>query len=253
MQKKNDVIKAFDFTKILFFDIETAGIAAHFDDLSEEFQALWMLKARQLAGKSGESLTSENLAQLFNDKAAIYSEFGRVVCISAGFAYPDRESQALRVRIKSFCQESEPELLVSFCSMLEKHFGNPSTHALCGHNIREFDIPYLCRRLLIHGLPLPETLRIGGKRNWEVGHLLDTMDMWKFGDYKNYTSLRLLAAVLGIPSPKDDLDGSQVGRVFWEEKDSQRIARYCEKDVLAAMQVYRRLIGESVFPAEQID
>ena len=125
-----------------------------------------------------------------------------------------------------------------FCQLLDQHYSNPAAHFLCGHNIKEFDIPYICRRLVINQIAFPTLLQLHGKKPWETKYLVDTLELWKFGDFKNYTSLKLLAGVLGFPSPKDDIDGSDVGRVYREEKDLERIAHYCEKDVVATVQLF---------------
>jgi DNA polymerase elongation subunit (family B) len=143
-------------------------------------------------------------------------------------------------------------LLEDFSLLLDKHFNNPEKFAVCGHNIKEFDVPYICRRMLINQLPLPRLFDISGKKPWETKHLIDTLELWKFGDHKNYTSLRLLTAIFDIPSPKEDIDGSQVGRVYWEDRDLDRIAAYCEKDVLATAQLYLRLHRLPVIQPEQV-
>lgn len=245
--------KSFELGKILFFDIETVSLTSTFNELSEALQELWRRKAKSIYGIPEEEITEAQLHESFRDKAAISAEFGKIVCISMGFAYKDKETEQYRVRLKSFNQESEVEILKSFCDLLNKHYTNPSTYALCGHNIKEFDIPFLCRRLIINQIGVPELLKVSGKKSWDLNHLLDTMEMWKFGDWKSYTSLKLLTAVFDIPSPKDDIEGSQVGKVYWEDHNVERISRYCEKDVLATMQVYRRLQCEPLFLIENID
>lgn len=246
--------KSFELGKILFFDIETVSLTSTYTDLSPALQELWQKKARSIYHQiPEEEWTEDQIQHSFREKAAIFAEYGKIICISMGFAYKDKDTNTHRIRLKSFCQESEEDILTSFCALLEKHYGNPFQSALCGHNIKEFDIPFICRRLMIHKIPLPEILRVSGKKPWDLHHLIDTMEMWKFGDWKNYTSLKLLTAIFDIPSPKDDIDGSQVGKVYWEDQDVLRIARYCEKDVLATMQVYQRLNGDDIFPDECID
>jgi len=225
-------------TDILFLDIETASVVPKFDHLSEELQALWFIKARQISRE--KELTPELAKRLFAEKAGIYSEFAKVICISVGF-YEGTKKELKSFRVKSFYGDNEVEILKSFITLLKAHFDLPKQQAISGHNIKEFDIPFLCRRMVIHSLKVPKMLDISGKKPWQVDHLLDTLALWRFGDYKNYTSLRLLAAVLGIPSPKDDIDGSQVSSVYWEDKDIERICRYCEKDVFTTAQVYLRL------------
>jgi 3'-5' exonuclease len=192
------------------------------------------------------------LHESFKNKAAIFAEFGKIVCISMGIAYYDKEASQYKIRLKSFSQASEEELLKSFCDLINKHYSNPLTHALGGHNIKEFDIPFICRRLIINRMVLPDILKISGKKPWELNYFIDTMEMWKFGDWKSYTSLKLLTAIFDIPSPKDDIDGSQVGQVYWEENDLERISRYCEKDVMATMQVYDRISGDNLFNTDNI-
>jgi len=245
--------KSFELGKILFFDIETVSLTSKYIELSPALQELWRRKAKSIYGIPEEDLSEKQLQDSFRDKAAISAEFGKIVCISMGFAYKDKETEQFRVRLKSFSQESEESILNSFCDLLGKHFSNPNSSALCGHNIKEFDIPFICRRLLINNIAFPELLKVTGKKPWDLMHLIDTMEMWKFGDWKSYTSLKLLTAIFDIPSPKDDIDGSQVGNVYWEDNDLDRIARYCEKDVLATMQVYQRLNGENIFSVENID
>ncbi len=223
---------------ILFLDIETVSGKATYGELNETFQELWKLKSRSVLRKYDEPITDEEATEAYTDRAGIFAEFGKIICISVGLVYRDKESKKLSVRLKSFADDDEKQLLKDFSELLNQHYNNPAKHGLCGHNIKEFDVPYICRRMLINQLPLPAMLDIAGKKPWETKHLIDTLEFWKFGDYKNYTSLKLLAAVFGFPSPKDDIDGSEVGRVYWEEKDLKRIAKYCEKDVLATVQLY---------------
>lgn len=233
-----------DIANVLFLDIETVSEQANYDDLSDTFKTLWKLKCRQILKKYDEEITEEEATELYPERAGIFAEFGKIVCISVGIVTRDVKTQKLGVRLKSYASNDEAELLKGFTQLIEQYYNDPNKHYFCGHNLREFDIPYVCRRLLINQLPLPRTLNIAGKKPWETKYLLDTLELWKFGDFKHYTSLKLLAAVFGFPSPKDDIDGSEVGRVFWEEGDLDRIAKYCEKDVLAVVQLllkYRRM------------
>lgn len=232
------VFDAFDLYNILFLDIETVPGVAEFEELSEELQELWSVKARSILKKGAEELQYDEIAETY-ERAGIYAEFGRIVCISVGFLTKANGEEPV-MRLKSFSNSVEASLLEDFSELLQKHFNSPDRFALCGHNIKEFDIPYICRRMLVNQLPLPKMLDIAGKKPWETKHLLDTMEMWKFGDSKNYTSLRLLAAVFDFPSPKDDMDGSDVASVFWQDRDFDRIAAYCEKDVLATAQLFLR-------------
>jgi len=224
--------------KILFLDIETVPMSASYKELPEKFVPLWDKKAGYLKKEDGD--TPESLFQ----RAGIYSEFGKVVCISFGmFA-------AGSFRIKSFYGDDEKLLLYDFAELLESKFSS-SDFLLCAHNGKEFDFPYLSRRMLINGISLPEILDLAGKKPWEVAHL-DTMELWKFGDFKNYTSLETLAAVFNIPTPKDDIDGSQVGKVYWEDKDLERIVNYCQKDVLTIAQLFLRYQGKELLSEEQV-
>jgi DNA polymerase elongation subunit (family B) len=217
----------------LFIDIETVSCSATYQDLDERMQGLWAKKAKSLSRQPDMSETE--VSDLYVDRAAIYSEFAKVVCVSVGYLIgkaPDK-----KLRLKSFYGHDEQAVLQQLSDMLEGHFDDLNKHKLCGHNIKEFDIPFLCRRMVINNVKIPSIINIAGKKPWEVGHLLDTMQMWKFGDYKNFTSLNLLTAVMGIPSPKDDIDGSEVGRVYHQEDDIIRIVQYCEKDVITVTQL----------------
>jgi len=227
---------------ILFLDIETVPQYENFNACPEDVKALWARKADNL--KKGEDDTAESIY----NRAGIYAEFGKIICISTGFITSDQGQWQLR--IKSFWGNDEKLLLVQFADLLNKSFSR-SNSKLCAHNGKEFDFPYLSRRMVVNGIQLPVLLDNSGKKPWEVNHL-DTMELWKFGDFKSYTPLNLLAHTLGIPSPKDDIDGSMVWSVFWLENDLERIVRYCEKDVIALVNVYNRIKGYPVIPFEQI-
>lgn len=245
------MVDPIDVSKVLFLDIETVSEQANYSELSDDFQKLWKLKCRQILRQYDEEISAEVAADVYTDKAGIFAEFGKIVCISVGIVYRNNEGQ-LHVRLKSFADQDERQVLVDFIELIEQYYNNPNSHFICGHNIREFDIPYVCRRMVIHQLPFPQVLNLAGKKPWETRHLLDTLELWKFGDYKHYTSLKLLAAVLGFPSPKDDIDGSEVGRVFWEENDLPRIAHYCEKDVLATIQLFLKYKRMPILTDEQV-
>ncbi len=240
-----------DITKVLFLDIETVSGKPVYEDLDEDFQYLWKLKSRFFLKKYDEEITDEEASDTYQDKAGIFAEFGKIVCISVGIVVRDKEKN-LKLRLKSFAHDDEKQLLTEFLELVNQYYGNAQTHYFCGHNIKEFDIPYICRRTIINQLPIPNTLNVAGKKPWETKHFLDTLELWKFGDYKHYTSLKLLAAVFGFPSPKDDIDGSEVGRVYWEENNLPRIAAYCEKDVLATVQLYLRYNLTPLLEEEQI-
>ena len=225
---------------ILFLDIECVSTTKDYKDLDENLKKFWKLKCRGILKKYDEEITEEEAALAYTDKAGIFAEFGKIVCISVGFLVKSSEKGDWHIRLKSFADRDEKKLLQEFSGLVEQYYNNPAKSYFCGHNIKEFDMPYICRRLLINQLPLPNSLDIAGKKPWETKHFLDTLTLWKFGDYKNYTSLSLLAAVFGFPTPKDDIDGSEVGRVFWEEDDLRRITAYCEKDVLATINLFMK-------------
>jgi len=228
-----------NITDVLFLDIETVPAVAKFDELSGRFRKLWEKKAENLRRHDPE-LTSDQLYE----RAGIYAEFGKIVCISCGF------TNGVEFRIKSFYGDDERILLQEFADMLNKHFSERH-HLLCAHNGKEFDFPYIARRMLVNSIELPDILDMGGKKPWEIRHL-DTMELWKFGDYKHYTSLDLLTAIFDIPTPKDDIDGSQVGHVYWEEKDLERIVTYCQKDTLTVAQLLRRYMGMPLIKDEHV-
>lgn len=227
-----------DLEKILFLDIETVPMAPHYDLLPEKFQKLWDKKAERL------KRSEEDTALSLYDRSGIYAEFGKIVCISVGFI-KNRE-----FRIKSYYGDDELELLKEFSEMLNRYYHNRD-QLLCAHNGKEFDYPYMARRMVINGVRLPYILNIAGKKPWEVAHL-DTMELWKFGDYKNYTSLELLAAVFGIPTPKDDIDGSMVAQVYYEEKNLDRIVHYCQRDTLTVAQLLMCYLGKPMIKEEDI-
>ncbi|MDX2248590.1 MAG: 3'-5' exonuclease [Bacteroidia bacterium] len=224
-----------ELENILFLDVETVPVVATFQELPERLQPLWEKKAAQYQRNEPE----KSGAELFADRAGIHAEFGKIVCISCGYLQFD-DSNVPHITLKSYFGPDEFTVLKDFGRMLDKYTSVKEGRNICAHNGKEFDFPYLGRRFVVHGLSIPYVLRVQGKKPWET-RFLDTMDLWKFGDYKAYTSLELLSAILGIPSPKDDLDGSQVASVFWKEKDYERIKNYCEKDVLTTAQVLLRM------------
>ncbi len=226
---------------ILFLDIETVPQESSFSNLAEESQELYALKTKY---QRKEDFSPEE----FYERAGIWAEFGKIVCISVGFF--DKEMREFSFRLKSYYGNNEFEILNEFKNMLEQYFSQKQ-HVLCAHNGKEFDFPYIARRMIINKIRLPEKLNLFGKKPWEVAHL-DTLDMWKFGDYKHYTSLKLLTSILGIESPKGDIDGSMVGEVYYKENDLERIAKYCENDTLAVAQVYLRFMNVDILKKEQI-
>lgn len=239
-----------DLPKIMFLDIETVPQTSDFSEIPAVLAHLWEDKFSLIHKRMPEKYPEETTAaEAFNTSAGIYAEFGKIVCISVGFIHFQRNN--VHFRTKSFAGNDEKQILTDFIALITK-FCTSKEHTLCGHNIKEFDIPYLCRRILINALDLPPIFQIAGKKPWEI-NFIDTLEMWKFGDYKNYTSLKLLTAVFGIPTPKDDIDGSQVAQVYYVEKNVNRIATYCQKDVLATAQVFLRMNGWEVIEAENIE
>lgn len=237
--------------RCLFIDIETVPAVSDFYELSAEMQELWIKKSNSLIKGSPENQLSAP-EETFQNRAGIYAEFAKVVCISVGFLSFHGEVPN-KAKIKSFAGDDEKKLLQDFSELLNQHYNNPERDAICGHNIKEFDIPFLCRRMVIHSVKFPALLDLSGKKPWQTTHLLDTMDMWRFGDYKNYTSLLLLSGTLGIPSPKDDMDGSMVGQAYWKENALDRITRYCEKDVCTVIQIMLRYAGCTMLAETQIE
>lgn len=226
--------------QMLFLDVETVPQAAHYEALSDDWKKHWEYKAHQI------SKTEQDAAEVYQ-RAGIYAEFGKIVCISVGCLQNEGGKEQLFLR--SFFGHDEKQLLHAFAEVVHK-WGKRSQY-LCGHNIREFDIPYICRRMLVHGMRLPELLDLAGAKPWEVRHL-DTLQYWKFGDYKHFTSLKLLAQLFGIPSPKDDIDGSMVAHTYYELGDVERIAHYCEKDVVTVVRLVQAMRGEQPLSDEQL-
>lgn len=229
---------------ILFLDIETVPQYATYTAIPDEWKKLWGLKAKNII-RNKEEETEETVYP----RAGIYAEFGKIVCISCGFIQgsgPDK-----KMVLKSFAGDDEKIVLYQFSEMLNKWSADDSKQ-LCAHNGKEFDFPYLCRRMIINGMAIPGMLNTAGKKPWEVNHL-DTMELWKFGDFKSYTSLNLLAHTLGIQTPKDDIDGSMVWSVYWNDKDLQRIVTYCQKDVVTVAQILLRMNGEPLLKEQHIE
>ena len=230
---------------ILVIDIETASGQENFSKIPADLQKHWNRKATFI--RNEEDLSAEDL---YFDRAAIYAEFGKVVVISVGFFHQTKDQQ-LGLRVTSFADHDEKNLLKKFKDFLESKF-KENEITLCAHNGKEFDYPYLCRRMLVNDLAIPNALNLMGKKPWEVQHL-DTMELWKFGDRKSFTSLDLLASIFGIPSSKTGIDGSQVNQLYYtEEKGLEKIAEYCRGDVVVTAQLYLRMNNLPLIPAENI-
>jgi len=234
------MLKHLDLHKILFLDIETVT-------LYSTFQEVPLVEKKYFEEKTAYQRKNEITAEDFYGSAGIWAEFGKIVCISVGYFAP--QDNRREFRLKSFFGD-EKFLLIEFKKLLEAYF-NTSKHRLCGHNAKEFDFPFIARRMLVHQIPLPPTLQLFDKKPWEIPHL-DTLHLWRFGDFKHYTSLKLMAHVLGIPTPKDDIDGSQVANVYYEEKNIERIVTYCEKDVVTVAQILLKLRNEALLNKKEI-
>ncbi len=225
------------FHKILIIDIETVPVQGNWEDLDEGLKAHWLQKMNFL------KMSDEDRAdpgRIFKDRAGIYAEFGKIICIGIGFIHQHKNDTV--IRLKAFSSDDEAKLLSDFASLVNLFERQNGGLSFCGHNIKEFDIPYVCRRLLINGIDLPSCMDIAGLKPWQVNHQ-DTLELWRFGDYKNYTSLDLMAQILNVPSSKTDIDGSQVACTYWDENDLERITKYCLRDVYTTALVYMKLKG----------
>jgi uncharacterized protein YprB with RNaseH-like and TPR domain len=226
---------------ILFLDIETVPEKEQWNELSKDTQELFEKKTHY-------QRKEEHTAEEFYERAGIWAEFGKIICISVGYFVEVQNKKKLR--LTSFFGDDEHQILTDFKVLLETYFTKKS-HVLCAHNGKEFDFPFITRRMIVHQIELPHKLNLFGKKPWEVPHL-DTLEMWKFGDYKQYTSLKLLTAILGISSPKDDIDGSEVANVYYKEKNIQRIVTYCEKDTIAVAQILLRFNNQELLKEKDI-
>lgn len=231
------MLEQYDLNNLMVLDIETVPQYRSYDEVPDTLKVLW--------DKKTVYNRKEENAEDFYRSAGIWAEFGKIICISVGI-FTGGANRGMR--IKSFAGHDEREILSNFIKMLK---AQPNTLVLCAHNGKEFDFPYLCRRMLINCLTLPSQLEIAGKKPWEINHL-DTMELWKFGDYKSFTSLNLLTTIFNIPTPKDDIDGSMVGDVYWKDNQLERICTYCQKDVIATAQLLRRYRGEELIIDENI-
>lgn len=231
--------------RILFIDMETAPLSPTFEDLDKDMQKLWHYRTNHF---KPEHLSTSDY---YDTKASVYAEFGKIICISIGTFTRYKGADNANFRIKSFYNDDEKTLLTDFLPLLQTHF-TPDRYYLCGHNIKEFDVPFLARRILINNLRLPPMLNISSLKPWEVPYV-DTMQLWKFGEFRNFTSLALLTKVLGLPSPKTDLEGSQIASVYWNNKDLERIKNYCQQDVLAVAQILLRYKNLATISADKVE
>jgi 3'-5' exonuclease len=234
------MIEKIRLDNILFLDIETVPEQENFNHLDDDMKKLWDHKTQY-------QRKDEYSPEEFYERAGIWAEFGKIVCISVGYFVTKGDIRNFRVT--SFFGD-EKKILLDFNNLLANHFDG-SQNILCGHNAKEFDFPFIARRMIINTVSIPNKLNLFGKKPWEIQHL-DTLELWKFGDYKHYTSLKILTKILGIPTSKDDIDGSEVAHVFYVEKNIDRIVAYCEKDVIAVAQVFLRFRKEDLLIDEEI-
>lgn len=230
-----------DPSKIIYIDIETTPATKNFSDLPELLQGLWDKKT------ASDRTEEVSLSDFYDQRAALYPEFGRIVCISVGILQPS--PTGWKMFTKSYCSEDECALLMEFNMFLNKYW--LSAPAFCGHNIKEFDMPYIAKRMMINHLRPHSSLDVSGKKPWEIS-FIDTLELWKCGSYRGGASLELLTAVFGIPTPKDDIHGYEVRGVFYDEGDLDRISTYCQKDVVATAQVLLAMRGEQIIPESNI-
>ena len=237
-------LQSLPVNNILFLDIETVPQYSSYQEMPANWKSLWDIKAGYII-RNKEDETFQSIYP----RAGIYAEFGKIICISCGFIQGSADQK--KIMLKSFAGDNEQIVLHEFAEMIKKWSAHEQRY-LCGHNGKEFDFPYLCRRMIINNISIPSILNVSGKKPWEVNHL-DTMELWKFGDFKNYTSLNLLAQSLGIDTPKDDIDGSMVWEVYWKEKNLERIVTYCQKDVVTVAQILLRMMGEALIRPENVE
>lgn len=236
-------MQGINLENLFLIDIETVSQKSSYDLLGDEWKTLWFDKISKLLP---DDISAESF---YSKRAAIYAEFGKVICISFGVF--KKEESTFKFRIKSFYGDDENEILKSFSNTVCRLQTLNNKWCYAGHNIKEFDIPFLSRRMIVNNIQIPSCFDFQNMKPWETP-ILDTLHLWRFGDFKNYTSLKLLAAVLGVPSPKDDIDGSQVGDIYWINNDINRIASYCQKDVLTVANIILRLKNMDILTPENI-
>ena len=229
---------------LLFIDIETVPQECEHCDLPADRRQLFFDKISKSVPENYDE------AEVYKQKAGILAEFGKVICISTGYLFTDASGNQF-MKLKSICNDDEKILLTNLIELVDKFAAAKPRFQFAGHNIREFDIPYLCRRMIINQIPLPKYLQIHGAKPWEVT-MVDTMQWWKFGDYKNYTSLHLLANVLGVPTSKTDIDGSMVQEVYYKQTDLPRIVEYCQRDVVVVAQIVQRFYNLPILQPENV-
>lgn len=243
------IMQTLALNQLLIIDIETVSQYPGFECMDDSWKQLWQEKVMKIlpAGVSA--------AEFYLQRAGVMAEFAKIICISVGWLKQDESGVDMFLR--SFFGNDEHELLSKFIVAMNERNEGLNDWCFVGHNIKEFDIPFICRRLLVHGLPIPNYLDFQNKKPWET-NLIDTFQYWRFGDYKNYTSLKLLSAVLQVPSSKEDIDGSMVGALYWasdpveQQNNVHRIVAYCQQDVVATGNILLRFKGMSLLNQQQI-
>jgi len=229
-----------ELTGMLFFDLETASEHKNLEELREakpKMADLWAKRSDYLRSRWPEDNADKTDAELYDDKAALVPEFNRIVCVS--FGRLTWEGLAPSMVIKSYYGSDEISILDGIENVASKF----TKYKMTGHNIKRFDIPVMCKRLLINGYKLPPYLQVHNKKPWEMP-FVDTSDAWSFGAWQEgFASLELIMTSLGLDSPKDDIRGEEVSGVFWENQEYTRIAKYCEKDVYSLAQALLKMSG----------
>lgn len=229
---------------LLLIDIETVPMVSNFNQLNEDWQKLWWHKVSKTLPET------TNAEESWKQKGGILAEFGKIICISTAYFFED-ENRKMCLKMKSIYGDDEKKLLTEFVDLCKRFYKHNKNFQFAGHNIKEFDVPYICRRIMINDIALPQFLWFHERKPWEV-KMFDTLNWWKFGDNKNYTSLHLLATVLNIPTSKDDIDGSKVQEVYYVEKNLQRIVHYCEKDVMVVANIILKYKGLPLLKTDDV-
>ncbi len=237
-----------ELKQMVFIDIETIRGKKTYNDVITENPALddyWQTKHTQIREKEPLSYGHiEDSAEMYEKMAALYPEWGQIVCISIGQIKFDEDGNPIKFTTKSFSGLYEKILLEEFNETASKIMSKYPRMQWVGHNIKGFDMPYIIKRSLINGVRVPNVFHLQKQKPWE-SQLIDTNDVWKFNGW-NGARLGLLTEILNIPSPKQDMDGKMVSDVFWEDGDLNRISEYCEMDINATANVMLRISGMDI-------
>jgi len=232
-------MKDIPIESIIFLDIETVSLFPNLLLADDATKKEW---ARKIM-KTNPTITPALLDDTYKEQAALHPEFSFITCISVGMV------KGGKVYIKNIFgfDHDEERTLEIFCETMQKIIEKMERlqPKLCAHFGKGFDYPFISKRMLVHGMTIPNILDSYGKKPWEITNL-DTHEIWKMGGF-NSASLSAIAHAFGIPSPKDDIDGSQVGHVYWVDSKIDRIATYCAKDVFALINIFRCMQGSPAF------